>query len=81
MHNVSTRLTCQARAQDGVDERAATAKLRRHKRKSAELEPAAPTISITASAHAGVQDAPRCACTLHDRTPAPCRAVSKMPMS
>ena len=51
----------QARAQDGVDERAATAKLRRHKRKSAEMEPAAPTISITATAHAGMQDAPRCA--------------------
>ena len=47
-----------------MDERAATAKLRRHKRKSAEMEPAAPTISITASAHASAQDAPRCACAL-----------------
>lgn len=71
MPDVSTSLPNQARAQDGVDERAATAKLRRHKRKSAEIEPAAPTISITASAHAGMQDAPRCACFSQETTPAP----------
>ncbi len=54
----------QAKAQDGVDERAATARVRKGKRKSAEMEGAAAApaaISLTASAHASTQDAPRCA--------------------
>ena len=40
------------------------AKLRKQKRKSADLEPACAAravISLTASAHASQQDAPRCA--------------------
>lgn len=50
----------QSKAQACVDERSTTSKLRKLKRKSADLEPASATINLTASAHANALDAPRC---------------------
>lgn len=58
----------QAEALDRLEQRAAAAKLRKHKRKSADLEPpakaAAAAFSITASAHTDAAEAPRCPSTL-----------------
>ena len=59
------RLTTQRRVQEKAsEEREMLVKMRRQKRKSAELEPEAaarPVFNLTASAHASQSEAPRCA--------------------
>ncbi|KAK9917007.1 hypothetical protein WJX75_009925 [Coccomyxa subellipsoidea] len=54
-------LAAEAEARERLEQRAAAAKLRKHKRKSADLEPPqkSATFSITASAHVSIPDAPR----------------------
>lgn len=51
----------QAMAEEAARSRKAAMKLRKQKRKSADLEPPclAPSISLTASAHVDVSEAPR----------------------